>query len=140
MLISGVLQTKRWHSAAGVFQQINSDSWVTMTPPPHHVTMLSPVQMRVGEMPEFTGKVELAIYGGKRSERAVVLHDYTLLGEPYLIERAGPLHVLCRPSTSSAHTPDRHIKSAKDTKTCRGVWVWEWGKGRRVGGGGAREG
>ena len=136
MLIPGVLQTRRWHPAAGVFQQIISDVWVTMTPPPHHVTMLSPVQLHVGELPPVTGKVALVFYAGRRSQRAVLLQDYTLLQRPILIEQAGPLYVMCRPTTPAGHTGSSHLMSAQVTKVYRGMGVGCGGCGGGGGGGG----
>ena len=91
---------------------MHNDAWVTMTPPLHHVTMLSPVQMHVGELPTVTGKVVIVIYAGNRSEEnaAISFGEDSVHGTPILIERAGPLHVLFSPTKSTNRMWGHHLR------------------------------
>ena len=70
-----------------------------MTPPSHHVTLFSAVQIRLGELPEATGAVSLFAFADRRrKENAVYLGGILLSGKPLLMH-AERLHVLLNRST-----------------------------------------
>ena len=97
--IPGVLQTKRWHPAAGIVQRIDSECWITMIPPSYHVTLFSTVQIRSGELPEAAGEVSLFVLTDKnRKDKVAPLVRRLMPGKPLLMH-AERLHVLLnRPS------------------------------------------